>query len=70
MCIDIFVIYPFDRKLSGRYCFQDALTLQRVCLEKKLQLCSDDDSNEVPDVQAFVQELMMNLFVSTYNHTV
>ncbi len=48
---------------------QDALTLQRVCLEKKQDLCLDDGS-EVPDVRAAVQELMTSLYIATYNHTV
>ena len=46
---------------------QDALTLQRVCLEKKKEL-SDDCTNEVPDVRAVIQEMMTNLFIATYNH--
>lgn len=45
---------------------QDALTLQRVCLEKKVEL-SDDFTNEVPDVRAAILELMTNLFIATYN---
>ncbi len=49
--------------------FQDALTLQRICLEKKQELCLDDGS-EVPDVRASVQELMTSLYVATYNHAV
>ncbi|XP_053378046.1 protein polybromo-1-like isoform X6 [Mercenaria mercenaria] len=47
--------------------YKDALTLQRVCLEKKVEL-SDDFTNEVPDVRAVVQEMMTNLFIATYNH--
>lgn len=47
--------------------YKDALTLQRVCLEKKLEL-SLDGVNEVPEVQAIVQELMTNLFISVYNY--
>ena len=49
---------------------QDALTLQRICLEKKAELAEYDDSNEVPDIRALVQELMTNLFITTYNHQV
>ena len=56
--------------LYGDGYLQDALALQRVCLEKKQELCADDDSNDVPDVKAIVQELMTNLFISTYNHMV
>ena len=50
--------------------YKDSLTLQRICLERKQELCADDDTNEVPDVKALLQELMMNLFIETYNHTV
>ena len=49
--------------------FQDALTLQRVCLSKKAEL-TDDGDDVVPDVPALVQELMMNVFLSTFSHTV
>ena len=51
-------------------CGQDALVLQRVCLEKKAELCVDEGGNEEPDVQGLVQTLMVNLFVSMYNHSV
>ncbi|XP_064633737.1 protein polybromo-1-like isoform X4 [Lineus longissimus] len=47
--------------------YKDALTLQRICLEKKGELMGDECSNEPPDVKALVQEMMMNLFISTYN---
>ena len=50
--------------------YKDALTLQRVCLEKKQELCADDDANEVPDVRALVHEMMTNLYIAMYNHTV
>jgi protein polybromo-1 len=49
---------------------QDALTLQRVCQEKKQELCADDDSREVPDVRAAVHELMKSLFLATFSYTV
>ncbi len=39
-----------------------------MCLEKKQELCADDDVNAVPDVKAAIQEIMMNVFISTYNH--
>ena len=45
---------------------QDALTLQRVALQTKMQLCEDE--GWVPDVRAAVQELMTTLFASVYNH--
>ena len=44
--------------------------LQRLCLEKKQELCADDDSKEVPDVAAVVQDLVLSLFVNTYSHAV
>ncbi|XP_041350352.1 protein polybromo-1-like isoform X3 [Gigantopelta aegis] len=47
--------------------YKDALTLQRLCLEKKMELTSDG-TNEIPDIKALVQELMTNLFISVYNH--
>lgn len=46
--------------------YKDALILQRVCLQTKLQLKEDDDT--VPDVPAAVQELLLNLFTTVYNH--
>ena len=48
---------------------QDALTLQRVCFQKKLDLLSDS-ANDVPDVKALTQELMKNLFIAAFNHEV
>ncbi|XP_075218433.1 protein polybromo isoform X4 [Lycorma delicatula] len=46
--------------------YKDALMLQRVCLQTKLQLREDEDS--VPDVPAAVQELLTSLFTAVYNH--
>ncbi|KAJ8960513.1 hypothetical protein NQ318_013797 [Aromia moschata] len=46
--------------------YKDALVLQRVCLQTKLQLKEDD--NTVPDVQAAVQDVLLNLFTNVYNH--
>ena len=53
-------------------CFskQDALTLMRVCLEKKQQVLAETGELAVPDVKAAVQELMTNLFISVTNHSV
>lgn len=48
------------------FCFKDALTLQRVALQTKIQLCEDD--GQVPDVRAAVQELLTSLFAAVYNH--
>ncbi|CAG0881534.1 unnamed protein product [Darwinula stevensoni] len=47
--------------------YKDALTLQRLALQKKLQL--SEDESLVPDVRAAIQELLMSLFISIYNHT-
>ncbi|XP_035825265.1 protein polybromo-1 isoform X1 [Aplysia californica] len=47
--------------------YRDALALQRVCFQKKLELMSSC-MNEVPDVKALTQDLMKNLFVSTFNY--
>ncbi|XP_048486476.1 protein polybromo-1 isoform X3 [Plutella xylostella] len=46
--------------------YKDALTLQRVCLQTKQTLRDDDDT--VPDVPAAVQELLVSLFTTVYNH--
>ncbi|XP_063369174.1 protein polybromo-1 [Cydia amplana] len=46
--------------------YKDALILQRVCLQTKQMLREDDDAP--PDVPAAVQELLLNLFTSVYNH--
>ncbi|EEB13504.1 predicted protein [Pediculus humanus corporis] len=46
--------------------YKDALQLQRVVLQTKLQL--REDENLVPDVKAAVQELLTSLFTSVYNH--
>ncbi|KAL8620376.1 hypothetical protein ACOMHN_013001 [Nucella lapillus] len=45
--------------------YKDALTLQRVVFEKKMELI--EGTNDVPDIKASVQELIRNLFISTYN---
>ncbi|XP_041985190.1 protein polybromo-1 isoform X2 [Aricia agestis] len=46
--------------------YKDALILQRVCLQTKQGLRENDD--EVPDVPAAVQDLLLNLFTTVYNH--
>lgn len=46
--------------------YKDALILQRLCLQTKMQLCEDEDS--VPDVTAAVQDMLATLFTSIYNH--
>ncbi|GFQ66100.1 protein polybromo-1 [Trichonephila clavata] len=47
--------------------YKDALTMQRMTLQTKLEL-NEDTNNGVPDVRALVQELLTDLFISTYNH--
>lgn len=46
--------------------YKDALILQRLCLQTKMQLCEDEES--VPDVTAAVQDMLSSLFTSVYNH--
>ncbi|XP_071450417.1 protein polybromo-1 isoform X3 [Hetaerina americana] len=46
--------------------YKDALMLQRVALQTKLQLREDEEA--VTDVGAAVQELLTSLFTSAYNH--
>ncbi|XP_065223085.1 protein polybromo-1 isoform X3 [Planococcus citri] len=46
--------------------YKDALTLQKVTLQTKLQLREDEDT--VPDVPSAVQELLTSLFTTVYNH--
>ncbi|XP_022920699.1 protein polybromo-1 isoform X3 [Onthophagus taurus] len=46
--------------------YKDALVLQRICRQTKLQLKEDDDT--VPDVSAAVQDLLLSLFTTFYNH--
>lgn len=50
---------------------QDALILQRIALQTKMELSSEDlEDGGVPDVRGLVQELLTNLFISVYNHQV
>lgn len=46
--------------------YKDALVLQRVCFQTKLQLKEDD--NNVPDVPAAIQDILLTLFTNVYNH--
>ncbi|KAI5645637.1 bromodomain-containing protein [Phthorimaea operculella] len=46
--------------------YKDALILQRVCLQTKQMLREDDET--IPDVPSLVQELLLNLFTTVYNH--
>lgn len=63
--ISIFSLQNFV--LSLHKCRQDALTLQRIALQTKKYLISDIECG-IPDVQAAVQELLLDLFLETYNH--
>ncbi|XP_075986413.1 protein polybromo isoform X2 [Anticarsia gemmatalis] len=55
--------------------YKDALILHRVCLQTKQMLSrpprsitNREDDDAIPDVPAAVQELLLNLFTSVYNH--
>ncbi|XP_064474413.1 protein polybromo-1-like isoform X2 [Ornithodoros turicata] len=49
--------------------YKDALTLQRIVLQTKLELSSEEmEDGGVPDVRTLVQEMLTNLFISVYNH--
>ncbi|CAG2166349.1 unnamed protein product [Oppiella nova] len=47
--------------------YKDALTLQQIALQTKIDLMDDSDTG-IPDVKAIIQELLTNLFISVYNH--
>lgn len=55
--------------LYDAFFLKDALTLQRFTLQTKIEL-SEDTNNGVPNVRALIQELLTDLFISTYNHQV
>ncbi|XP_074033562.1 protein polybromo isoform X4 [Leptinotarsa decemlineata] len=46
--------------------YKDALVLQRFLFQTKMQLKEDD--NTVPDFQAAVQDIFLNLFTNVYNY--
>ncbi|XP_032671562.1 protein polybromo-1 isoform X2 [Odontomachus brunneus] len=46
--------------------YKDALILQRLVLQSKLQLSEDEES--IPDVPAAVQEILATIFTALYNH--
>ncbi|KAK9878876.1 hypothetical protein WA026_003705 [Henosepilachna vigintioctopunctata] len=46
--------------------YKDALVLQRVCVQTKMQLKESDEN--VPDVPAAVNDILLNLFTIVYNH--
>ncbi|CAF0748887.1 unnamed protein product, partial [Didymodactylos carnosus] len=50
----------------GSTIYKDSLSLQRVLIERKRELTSDDQN--IPDVQLLVGELMLHLFIATFNH--
>lgn len=45
--------------------YKDALVLQQLCIKTKQSLRDDDT---VPDVSQAVQELLLSLFTTFYNH--
>ncbi|VDO93281.1 unnamed protein product [Soboliphyme baturini] len=48
--------------------YKDALTLQRVLLQKKSELQENELLGKVIDVQSAVQELLARIFITVYNH--
>lgn len=46
--------------------YKDALMLQRVCMQTKLLLKEED--NTVPDVASAIQDILLTLFTTVYNH--
>ncbi|CAH1403720.1 unnamed protein product [Nezara viridula] len=68
LCSDLILMFDNACKYNepDSQIYKDALTLQKVVMQTKLQLRQDEQS--VPDVQAAVQELLMSLFISVYNH--
>ncbi|CAG9839830.1 unnamed protein product [Diabrotica balteata] len=46
--------------------YKDALVLQRFLFQTKLQL--KEDENTVPDVEAAIQDIFLNLFTNVYNY--
>jgi len=46
--------------------YKDALILQRLVLQTKLSLSSEDDG--IPDVAGAVKEILISIFTSVYNH--
>ncbi|RXG69931.1 Transcription activator BRG1 [Armadillidium vulgare] len=48
--------------------YRDALTLQRLVMQKTLELCRQDEF--VPNVLGLVQEILLSLFISVFNHEI
>lgn len=46
--------------------YKDALVLQQICIQTKLNLRTDDET--VPDVPQIVQEMLLSLFTTIYNY--
>lgn len=49
--------------------YKDALTLQHVALQTKLELIENENQG-VPNIRVVIQDLLTNLFISVYNHQV
>lgn len=49
--------------------FKDALTLQQVALQAKIEL-NENNIDGPPDLKIIIQDLLTNLFISVYNHQV
>ena len=47
--------------------YKDALVLQRIVSQKRLQLRELPD-DEAPDVSAAVHDILLTLFTTVYNH--
>ncbi|CAG7824490.1 unnamed protein product [Allacma fusca] len=56
--------YKFNEPDSQIY--KDALVLQRLALQTKLNLSEDDDG--IPDVRTAVREIILSVFTSVYHH--
>ncbi|XP_014249170.1 protein polybromo-1 isoform X5 [Cimex lectularius] len=68
LCSDFILMFDNACKYNepDSQIYKDALALQRVAIQTKLQLRQDEQS--VPDVPSAVQELLTSLFISVYNH--
>ncbi|BES94930.1 BAH [Nesidiocoris tenuis] len=68
LCADLVLMFDNACKYNepDSQIYKDALALQKVVMQTKLQLRQDEQS--VPDVPSAVQELLMSLFISVYNH--
>lgn len=48
--------------------YKDALVLQQICIQTKKQLNETNSLQEIPDIAQAVQEMLIALFTSFYNH--